>query len=631
MGRNSGCAGKSGARKSGDTLTTSDESFALGDWLVEPATNRISTASDSVYLRPQLMEILVYLASLKGQVATLESIHDDLWSGKVVSSGTIYNCIAELRRAFTRDGDKLDYIETLPKKGYRLAPSIVAMPALQTENRSQNSVAILPLVNRSDDAEIEYLCDGISDEILHGLSTSSHLNVYSAQSLKGQNLDVRVVGLRFGVQMVLSGSLQKSGQVFRASFRLDKVSNGETLWSGRYDHEMGNIFDLQDAVAKQVINAVPASLASAQSDDHVLGDSGTRDLDALNLFLLGKYAESPWTVQSFDEAIDYYERAVAIDSSFARAHYRLYLANYMKRRTFGAGEGTLARARIAAENARKCGYRPAVPWIHIHRRLYRESRLDTKGLALEAIEKIRHYDSEWGSFSYEQLTWVLAGSGFFAATVEFAKRMLDSADHNFEDSDADEELPYYYGAVGDYETAIRTWSVAIQKDPTRPIFRVERSNLYSRTGQFENAQRDIDALTRARSIGMARVFYHYWRGEPDKVNACHERLVAIDNLHPAHVFWSYCLIGDVDGGMKYFAEAVESASRSYVDLGNMRANSRCKVPMSIINEVEQHPTFLRILEKEGIDAAWQQELMEQLNEISDITGVVVRPDNVQGG
>ena len=610
-------------------MTNADGSFALGDWLVEPATNRITTTSESVYLRPQLMEVLVYLANLKGQVATLESIHDDLWSGKVVSSGTIYNCIAELRQAFAREGEKLEYIETLPKKGYRLAPSIVAMPTTAASHPSQNSIAILPLINRSNDTDIEYLCDGISDEILHGLSKASGLNVYSALSLKDQNLDVRVVGLRFGVQMVLSGSLQKSRQQFRASFRLDNVADGETLWSGRYDHEMGNIFDLQDTVARQVINAIPTSFGVAHSDEQVLADSGTRDLDALNLFLLGKHAESRWTVQSFDEAIDYYERAVAIDPTFARAHYRLYLANYMKRRTFGAGAGTLAKARVAAENAKANGYRPAVPWVHIQRRLYRDTRLDTRGLALEAIEEIRRNDSDWGSFAYEQLTWVLAGSGFFTATLEFAKRMLDSADHNFQDSDADEELPHYYGAVGDFDTAIRTWSTALQKDPTRPYFRVERSIVYSRTGQFDHARADTDTITAARSTIFARAFYHYWRDEFDDVNACHEQLLAIPDLHPANLFFSHCLVGDVNGGMKHFADAVESSSRSYIDFGNVRAMSRCKLPMPLVNEVEQHPTYLAILEKEGIDESWQQELMQRLNDISDITGIAVRPDDFQ--
>jgi hypothetical protein len=123
-----------------------------------------------------------------------------------VSSGTIYNCIAELRQALARDGDTLEYIETLPKKGYRLAPAIVAMPVKSAGRPGRNSMAVLPLVNRSNDAEIEYLCDGISDEILYGLTRTGGLKVYSAKSLKEQNLDVRVVGLRFGVQMVLSGT-----------------------------------------------------------------------------------------------------------------------------------------------------------------------------------------------------------------------------------------------------------------------------------------------------------------------------------------------------------------------------------------------------------------------------------------
>ena len=77
----------------------SNKPFAVGDWLVEPEVDQISTVNRRLYLRPQLMEVLVYLAGLRGRVATLDSIHDDLWVGKVVSSGTIYNCIAELRQA----------------------------------------------------------------------------------------------------------------------------------------------------------------------------------------------------------------------------------------------------------------------------------------------------------------------------------------------------------------------------------------------------------------------------------------------------------------------------------------------------------------------------------------------------
>ena len=607
--------------------TSMERSFAVGDWLVEPSINRISTASEDIYLRPQLMEVLVYLADLQGRVATLESIHDDLWTGKVVSSGTIYNCIAELRQAFSKSGKKINYIETLPKKGYRLAPPIVAMPTSPGNHRTDNSIAIMPLVNRSGDADIEYLCAGISDEILYGLSKFKSLNVFSAASLKDQDLDVRVVGLRFDAKMILSGSLQKFGQKLRLGFRLDKVSNGETIWSDRYDQEMKDIFELQDTVARHVIGALTPALKSSYASEPMLDIAGTRNPDALNAFLLGKYALSRTTVESYDDAIACFEQAVTIDPTFARAHYRLYLSSYMKRRHFGAGQDALDKARTAAEDARKHGFQPAVPWVHIQRRLYRDTRLNYQELGLEAIEKLRDKDPEWGSFGYEQLTWVLSACGLFRATLDFAKRMLDSPAHNFEDSDADEEIPHYYAALGLYEEAIRQWSSIIQKDPARPLFRFERSVLYARTGQFDYAQNDLDVLVDGHHAYLARAFYHFWRDEKDRIPEYHERLLALRYVQPSYLLWTYAMIGDIESGVDQYERAVESASRSYIDFGNVRAMSRGKLPMSIVDDLEQHSGVQALLKKEGINEAWRTELIQRLNEIVDITGIHVQPDD----
>ncbi len=604
----------------------SNRSFAVGDWLVQPDTNRISTVNETIYLRPQVMEVLVYLAGLQGQVATLESIHDDLWSGKVVSSGTIYNCIAELRLALAKDGKNLSYIETIPKKGYRLAPPVVAMPAMPPGS-SEASVAILPLFNHSKDADNEYLCEGIAEEILHRLSKVSGLKVFSALTLKEEGLDPRVVGLRFAVQMVLTGSLQRSGQRLRLTFRLDRVSNGETVWSDRFDQKIADVFELQDKVARQVVNAMSATFDIKASGDSLLEDSGTRSLEAFNAFLLGRHAVSKTTAQSYDDAIRYFEQAVAIDPTFARAHYRLYLANYMKRREYGVDQSFLDKARLAAANAKKQGYRPAVPWIHIQRRLYRDTQPNIRELALEALDKIRHPDPKWGSFAYEQLTWVLPAAGYFKATLDFAKHMLDSPLHNFQDSDADEELHSYYAAAGQIENAIRQLSSIIQKDPARPFFRMERSNMYSRTDQFENAKRDIDVLGEGRYFYQANAFYYFWRDQPDRVAEFHDRLCAISNLHPNFLLYSYSMIGDFDSAIEQYGRAVNSLSRAYVDFGPLRAVTRAKLPMSLINQLEQHPGFKLLLEQEGIDEAWRAELMEHVNELTGITGIHINPDD----
>lgn len=601
-----------------------NDSFAVGDWLVQPDIDRISTASETIYLRPQLMEVLVYLADLQGQVATLESIHDDLWSGKIVSSGTIYNCIAELRQALSKDGKNLSYIETIPKKGYRLATPVVAMPAVE---QSGSSIAILPLANRSRDADIEYLCDGLAEEILHRLSKVGGLKVFSALSLKQAHLDPRVVGLKFGVQMVLIGSLQRSGNQLRLTFRLDRVANAETVWSDRYDREFEDIFNLQDTVARQVVSAMSPALDISEASMPLLENAGTQSLEAFNAFLLGKHAQSKTTVQSYDEAIRYYEQAVEIAPSFARAHYCLYLASYMKRRLYGVDRSFLAKARLAAANAKKQGYQPAVPWIHIQRRLYRDTQPNIKDLAMEAIDKIRNPDPEWGSFAYEQLSWVLPAAGFFKATLDFAKHMLDSPLHNFQDSDADEELHSYYAAAGQLEKAIRQLSSIIQKDPAGPFFRMERSILYSRTGQFDYAKRDIESLGDGRYSLQAQAFYYFWRDEPSRVIEIHSQLCKISNVHPNFLLYSYSLTGDFDAAMKQYARAVNSLLRGYIDFGPLRAVTRSKLPMSLVAQLEQHPDFTLLLETEGIDDAWCIELMERVNELTEITGIRINPDD----
>ena len=607
-------------------MTDASGSFAVGDWLVEPSIGRMSTATESIQLRSQLMEVLVYLANLDGQVATLESIHDDLWSGKVVSSGTIYNCIAELRHAFSTGGSEIDYIETLPKKGYRLAAPIVSRPTQAAEDSEVCSIAILPLTNRGIDTDIDYLCEGISEELLFGLSNVASLRVFSANSLKDEKLDARVVGLRFGTQFVLSGSLQSTGKKIRAMFQLQSVADGEIVWSGRFDQSLDDLLDLQDAVANQVVSALAPTLAGTSPESQLLKGSGTKNLDALNAFLLGKHALSRYTLQAFDEAIEYFERAIAIDASFARAHYRLYLAYYMKRRSFGVGQGCLEKARLAAENAKRTGYEPAVPWVHIQRRLYRDTRLSSRELALEAIDKLSDKDSDWGSFAYEQLSWVLADAGLFKACLDFAKLMLASPDHNFEDSDADEEVPHYTAACGRIDEAIRLWSGLIQKDPARPLFKSERSILYSRTGQFDYAAKDIDALDSPSYNALSRAFDAYYQGNIEDTEKCHQQLLDLANVHPSYQLWTYCLVGDIEGGLAAYEESVNADGRSYIDFGVVRAMSRGKLPMSIVTELEDHPRFRDLMIKEGIDEDWQSELMDRLNDVSEVTGIVVRPD-----
>lgn len=603
-------------------------SLKVGEWLVEPLANRITQGDRHIVLRAQVMELLVYLANRGDQVTSLETMHDELWRGKIVSSGTVYNCIAELRQALTVADLPVRYIETIPKRGYRLVAQ-VHFPALDPGAATTGSVvAVLPLRNRSG-PESEYLCEGISEEIVHCLSNAAGLKVVSALSLTGLNLDNREVGRRFAADFVLTGSLQRDGTRLRLSFRMENVHNGQVILSEHRDQEFSDIFEIQEDVARQVVNVLVARAKLLTPIPSLPEHSDTRDPRALNDFLLGRHAFSTGAADSYNAAIVHFESAIAHDPDFARAHYCLYLACYFRTRYFpGSATDSIQQTRRAAERARECGYRPAVPWVHIHRRLHKDARISTVEMGREAIDKLRSGDPEWSSFAYEQMTWVLSASGFFKAALEFNRRALYSPSLNFQDSDVDEELPNWEAGAGYFHEAIRRLSRLIQKDPRCASLRHDRCTLYCRTGLFDKADEEIAAL---EAMGMptrnARIIRAYWHGELAEVH----RLLAeepsrLEN-RPMFQCVNDALIGNLDRAAELFCQATDARTDiAFVDLGYMRAKARYTLPLSLVAQLEGHSRFQRMLESEGINAVWRHWLKNQLNALIDLSGIVVECD-----
>lgn len=105
-------------------MSKSDDSLKIGEWTVEPDLDRISCSSGSAALRPQVMKLLVFLARHRGTVISTDELLNQLWPNKVVTEGTVYNTLAELRNALATANDGQTYIETIPKKGYRLVAPV---------------------------------------------------------------------------------------------------------------------------------------------------------------------------------------------------------------------------------------------------------------------------------------------------------------------------------------------------------------------------------------------------------------------------------------------------------------------------------------------------------------------------
>ncbi len=278
-----------------------------------------------------------------------------------------------------------------------LLPGIIEPTALsrvqpaETELDEQ-SIAILPLVNRNLDSADEYLCDGISEELISGLAKVGGLGVASQLSsfaLKNQSLDVELIGEKLKVGHILSGSVQKAGNRLRINVLLSKVSDGKTLWSEHYNREMEDIFELQEDVARQVIDALKVAIGADQKAQLV--DVGTENADAYDGLLLGKHEARKFTRQSLEQSITHYEHCAELDPSFGRVYWELYQCYSQLITQFGLPKEEMApKGEEAINKAKEGAFVLPIPWIQARRDLYPETRPDQRTLALEACEKIRH-------------------------------------------------------------------------------------------------------------------------------------------------------------------------------------------------------------------------------------------------
>lgn len=186
---------------------------------------------------------------------------------------------------------------------------------------TQNSIAILPFANISADEENEYFCDGLAEELLNALSKIDELKVAartSAFSFKGKNADVSAIGEKLGVKNVLEGSVRRSGKRIRISVQLVNASDGFHVWSERYDREFKDIFDLQDEITLAVTEALRVTLLGRERS--MVLKHYTDNAEAYELYLKGRYYHYKYTAEGWKRAIEFFERAVAIEPNYAPAY-----------------------------------------------------------------------------------------------------------------------------------------------------------------------------------------------------------------------------------------------------------------------------------------------------------------------
>ena len=403
--------------------------FQVGTWLVQPDLNRLSDGDQIVNLELRVMGVLVCLASRPGKIVSADELLNTVWHGRTHADDTIYQAIAQLRKALGEDIHHPRFIETIPKRGYRLICPVVPvvldnelhatsgtgfglrffaltagivliavastlmvnpefrerlMPSVDTPR--DKSVAVLPFVDMSEDGSQQYLGDGITEELIHVLSNLPGLRVIARTSsfaFRDSNEDIRQIGSKLNVATILEGSIRKDGDRIRVTSQLVDARNGYHLWSQTFDRRTTDLFKIQDEIAAAVATTFEYQALDALAiDDHA---ARTVELQTYELYLLGLHHLRRQSESGYMRATEYFERAIEKDPSFARAYAGLS-ESYAKQ-SWNDDPDLLRKAESAAEYALRLDDQSAAAYVVLGRtKLMKRDHSGAEAAFVKAIE-----------------------------------------------------------------------------------------------------------------------------------------------------------------------------------------------------------------------------------------------------
>jgi DNA-binding winged helix-turn-helix (wHTH) protein/TolB-like protein len=437
--------------------------FRIGECLIEPRQNRIVRGDTEVRLEPRVMDVLVCLAERAGEVVSRDTLNQQVWSNVVVTDQAVTNCISELRHHLG-DGPAHRIIETIPKRGYRLAAPVQLAHVEPPADRSRpttprtaiagrqrllaaavallavalgfawwwrgasspalSSVAVLRFENAAHDEALDYLGLALPDEIATLLTKSRDLAVRPFEDIDVEDSPAAARARR--VNYLVSGRyyLEDNDQLSLAVEALH-VPQERVIWRTRITAPAGDLLAMRGLIAERVrqglLPALGASTGSAS------GSTPAHD-QAYQLYL--RSLALPKHPKPIERAIELLERAVALDPQFAQAWEALGV-RYYDHGTYGAGAEAARQQSLAA-----------------HRR------------ALELDPEL--------ILSARSMVTLRAESGDLEGAYVQARQLLD---HFGPTAETHFALAFVYRLGGLFEDSQRHCELAFERDPQDPRLR----------------------------------------------------------------------------------------------------------------------------------------------------------------
>ena len=347
-----------------------NHSYEFGRFRLKPAERVLLREGEPVPLTPKVFDILVTLVEHGGQVVAKDDLMKRVWPNTYVEEGNLTQNISLLRKALGESPGGVQFIETVPRRGYRFVadtnqswghdvspvvpetrsdPAFV-VPIPDTTIRSARvkrtpfyalaaglvvigiiglvyftgrgttgspspigSIAVLPFVDESSDPDAEYINDKIAESLINSLSKLPQLRVVPRSVVagyKGRNIDPRKVGQELNVRAVVTGRMRRHGDIISIQADLIDLESVAQLWGQHYDHKVSDVLLVQDDISRDIFENLRLKLNVEEK----------KQIEAYRLYLKGRNAWNKRTGDELLQAIEFFNQAIAIDPNNSAAY-----------------------------------------------------------------------------------------------------------------------------------------------------------------------------------------------------------------------------------------------------------------------------------------------------------------------
>jgi len=344
-----------------------NHSYEFGRFRLNAAERVLLREGELVPLTPKVFDILVTLVEHGGQVVSKDDLMKRVWPNTFVEEGNLTQNISLLRKALGETPGGVQFIETVPRRGYRfvaetihagtngtgelpasppepvvsipnttsqsagikrtpifalvaglVVASIIGVVYFTSSGKAGNtsaiqSIAVLPFVDESSDPDAEYINDKIAESLINSLSKLPQLRVVPrsvVSGYKGKEIDPRKVGQELNVRAVVTGRMRRHGDIISIQADLIDLENVAQLWGQHYDHKLSDVLLVQDDISRDIFENLRLKLNVEEK----------KQLEAYGLYLKGRNAWNKRTGDALQQAIDYFNQAIAIDPNYGAAY-----------------------------------------------------------------------------------------------------------------------------------------------------------------------------------------------------------------------------------------------------------------------------------------------------------------------